>query len=155
MRRPITGYHRDEAGDWIAELGCGHGQHVRHRPPFFSRPWTTSPEGRASMLGTELECVRCERLELPEGFAPYKRTPEFDETSLPAGLRARHATRPGTWAVIHVLEGRVRYVLEGMDGRVLLLDPATPGIVAPELPHHVEPEGPARLFVEFHRREEA
>jgi hypothetical protein len=53
VRRPITGYHQDDAGDWVAELGCGHGQHVRHKPPFFSRPWMLTLEGRATMLTTD------------------------------------------------------------------------------------------------------
>lgn len=61
MKRGIVGYHRDEVGDWVAELACGHGQHVRHRPPLFLRPWVTTPEGRASMLGVELDCVKCDR----------------------------------------------------------------------------------------------
>lgn len=61
MKQPITGYHRDEQGDWIAELSCGHGQHVRHRPPFTLRPWVETAAGRDSMLGTELDCVRCGR----------------------------------------------------------------------------------------------
>ena len=30
----ITGFHQDAAGDWVAELACGHAQHVRHRPPW-------------------------------------------------------------------------------------------------------------------------
>ncbi len=37
MLRAIDGYHQDEVGDWVAELRCGHGQHVRHRPPFWVR----------------------------------------------------------------------------------------------------------------------
>jgi tellurite methyltransferase len=61
MKRPITGYHRDEQGDWVAELSCGHGQHVRHKPPFTLRPWVETAAGRDSMLGTELDCVRCDR----------------------------------------------------------------------------------------------
>lgn len=60
MRRAITGYHTDDVGDPVAELACGHGQHVRHHPPMFSRPWVLTPEGRASMLGVELDCVRCD-----------------------------------------------------------------------------------------------
>ncbi len=65
MRRPIAGYHQDEKGDWVAELSCGHGQHVRHKPPFTLRPWVQSADGRAAMLGTELDCVRCDQGELP------------------------------------------------------------------------------------------
>jgi tellurite methyltransferase len=152
MLRPITGYHQDEAGDWVAELGCGHAQHVRHRPPFFSRPWVTTPEGRDSMLGTELDCVRCDRLELPEGLLAYKRTAEFDETSTPEGLRKDHSTKAGVWGVIHVVSGHLRYVIDDMLGRELHLDADTPGVVAPEVRHHVELEGPVRFYVEFYRR---
>jgi hypothetical protein len=60
MKQPITGYHQDEEGHWVAELACGHGQHVRHDPPWQVREWVTTPAGRASRLGVELECVRCD-----------------------------------------------------------------------------------------------
>lgn len=60
MERKIIGYHLDEHQDWVAELDCGHGQHVRHKPPFFNRPWVTTREGRDKMLGTRLNCVRCD-----------------------------------------------------------------------------------------------
>ena len=63
MKQPITGYHRDEENDWIAELDCGHYQHLRHRPPFFNRPWVISRNGRDAMLGHELDCVKCDRCE--------------------------------------------------------------------------------------------
>ena len=65
MKRMIASFHLDELGAWVADLDCGHGQHVRHRPPFVSRPWVTTDVGRKAMLGTELDCVRCDRMELP------------------------------------------------------------------------------------------
>jgi len=61
VKQPIVGYHLDEEGQWVAELACGHGQHVRHDPPWQVRPWVTTPEGRARFLGFELECLKCER----------------------------------------------------------------------------------------------
>jgi tellurite methyltransferase len=61
MLRAIEGFHQDEAGDWVAELTCGHGQHVRHKPPFFVRAWVLTAEGRAEKLGSELPCVLCDR----------------------------------------------------------------------------------------------
>jgi hypothetical protein len=61
MRQPITGYHQDNEAHWVAELACGHFQHVRHNPPWQMRPWVITPEGRAGMLGTLLECVKCEQ----------------------------------------------------------------------------------------------
>lgn len=61
MQRKITGYHKDEKNDWVAELDCHHGQHVRHKPPFFNRPWVVSVEGRESKLGDTLDCVKCDQ----------------------------------------------------------------------------------------------
>lgn len=60
MQRRITGFHQDDAADWVAELACGHGQHMRHKPPLVSRPWVLSEEGRAQMVGTEVGCPRCD-----------------------------------------------------------------------------------------------
>jgi hypothetical protein len=60
MRQKIVGYHVDEEGHWVADLACGHGQHVRHQPPMTSRPWVLTEAGRRGHLGTELNCKRCE-----------------------------------------------------------------------------------------------
>lgn len=57
--RRIIGFHQDELGDWVADLECGHAQHVRHNPPWQSRPWVQTAAGRDSRLGEFLECVRC------------------------------------------------------------------------------------------------
>lgn len=59
MRR-ITGYHLDSDRQWVAELECGHTQHVRHDPPWQVRPWTQAAAGRVAHLGTTLACANCE-----------------------------------------------------------------------------------------------
>jgi len=59
VSRSIVGFHTDDVGDWVADLECGHSQHVRHNPPWQNRPWVVTPEGRAHYLGTELRCVVC------------------------------------------------------------------------------------------------
>lgn len=61
MKQPICGYHKDDQDDWVAELACGHFQHVRHDPPWTNRPWVESQTGRDSMLGFELACKKCDR----------------------------------------------------------------------------------------------
>jgi hypothetical protein len=66
VERRITGFHQDDERHWVAQLECGHNQHVRHAPPFTWRPWTQTPEGRASMLGHTLGCVKCDRGEPPD-----------------------------------------------------------------------------------------
>jgi len=60
MKRIITGFEKDDEGHWRAILDCGHRQHVRHDPPMTMRTWVLTEEGRASRLGFELECKRCD-----------------------------------------------------------------------------------------------
>ena len=55
----VVGFHQDDEGHWVAELACGHGQHMRHEPPLVSRPWVLTEEGRAAFIGQSLACVRC------------------------------------------------------------------------------------------------
>ncbi|MDD9894060.1 MAG: DUF3565 domain-containing protein [Gammaproteobacteria bacterium] len=57
--QPIVGFHQDEHGDWVAELACGHQQHVRHNPPWVNRPWVISSAGRQEKLGQCLPCKEC------------------------------------------------------------------------------------------------
>ncbi|MGE5709262.1 MAG: DUF3565 domain-containing protein [Nitrospira sp.] len=60
MIQPIIGYHLDEESHWVADLACGHGQHVRHQPPLTNRPWVLTETGRTEHLGTVLNCKKCE-----------------------------------------------------------------------------------------------
>ena len=79
---------------------------------------------------------------------PYRSTPIFDETTLPAALRARHTTKAGTWGLVRVLEGRVR--LTYLDpASAIELEPGRPGHLMPEQPHCVEPLGPMKMQVDF------
>lgn len=66
MMSRITGFHQDESQHWVAELACGHNQHVRHEPPWTTRMWTVTAEGRESHLNTELDCKKCDRGEAPD-----------------------------------------------------------------------------------------
>ncbi|MBM4139618.1 MAG: DUF3565 domain-containing protein [Nitrospira sp.] len=60
MNQRIVGYHQDEHDDWVADLACGHSQHVRHQPPFINRPWVVTSQGRSQHMGTLLNCKRCD-----------------------------------------------------------------------------------------------
>lgn len=61
MKRAITGFHKDEKGDWVAELECGHQQHVRHNPPWQIREWVVTETGRRNKLGDSLNCKECDK----------------------------------------------------------------------------------------------
>lgn len=60
MKQKITGFYQDEENHWVADLECGHAQHVRHSPPLTSRPWVLTPKGRRERIGLELECKKCD-----------------------------------------------------------------------------------------------
>ena len=66
MHQPIVNYHTDEDGHWVAQLACGHFQHVRHDPPWMNRDWVTTPAGRESRLGFPLDCKKCDDGQPPD-----------------------------------------------------------------------------------------
>lgn len=84
----------------------------------------------------------------PEGLIPYRRTAAFTETTIPPGLLRAHATKPGTWARLHVLSGQLlfRDLERGCDH---LLGPGIHPLIRPEARHEVAPQGRVRFFVEF------
>lgn len=153
MERRIVDFGIDEAGDRFARLDCGHRQHVRHRPPFVERAWTETEEGRAGMIGAALDCVRCDRLEMPDGVAAYRETPVFTADTVPAGLLKDHQTKAGTWGRLDVLAGCVVYRLAPPVSRRLTLAAGDSAAIPPEALHHVEPDADARFRVVFLKTE--
>jgi hypothetical protein len=69
MIQTIKSFHQDEEADWVAELVCGHFQHVRHDPPWINRPWVETQIGRDSKLGHALECKKCDAGAPPDSAA--------------------------------------------------------------------------------------
>jgi tellurite resistance-related uncharacterized protein len=148
MLRQIIGFHCDDEGAWVAELACGHGQHVRHDPPWQSRAWVNDDEGRRAKLGAELDCLYCNMARLPEGLIAYKRTASFSELDIPAGLLRDHRTKAGVWARIVVEDGKLEYTCSR---GAFVLRPGIDGIAPPEQPHRVRPVGTVRFHVSFLR----
>jgi tellurite resistance-related uncharacterized protein len=80
---------------------------------------------------------------------PYRTTPVFDETSLPAALRRDHRAKAGVWGLIRVLEGEVVLtVIEPRDER--RLTPQHSGVILPGQPHFVTPSEPMRMQIGFY-----
>lgn len=154
MQRAIIGYHRDDEGDWIAELVCGHCQHVRHRPPFQLRPWVTDDGGRADRLGTPLACRLCDRAELPEGFRVARSSPEWNEVTMPTGLTRSHRLTSDTWGTIVVYEGQLQLVMSVEPPIDTVLGPGSCQNLPPNAEHRVMPLGPVRFSISFLTRDE-
>jgi tellurite resistance-related uncharacterized protein len=148
MKRSIIGFHRDDDRDWVADLDCGHTQHVRHRPPQENREWVTSEAGRASKIGAELDCLFCDMPEIPKDAAAYHESRVFDEGTIPDNLKRDHRTKAGVWGRIVVESGRLAYTL---GDRTWVLRAGVDGHIPPDTAHHVEPVGEVRFKVVFLR----
>ena len=86
----------------------------------------------------------------PDGLVPSGASPVFTQDTLPDALQAKHTLAPGHWAVLNVLEGRLRFVnLETSEERLISApDRVT---IHPGLPHRVALEGPLRCRIDFYR----
>ena len=82
---------------------------------------------------------------------PYRTTPVFDAQSLPDALRREHRTKAGAWGIVRVLEGKLLLHFPGRPTQELNAD--SPGLIAPQETHWVEPVGPMRMQVEFYSEE--
>jgi tellurite resistance-related uncharacterized protein len=147
----VRAFHQDEEGHWVADLECGHSQHVRHRPPMETREWVLTDEGRRGRIGASFPCRYCLMPRLPSTVSEYNRTATFDKATTPKGLLKSHTTKEGVWGEIVVVAGRVLYVIEPDEGASFVLRPGLTGPIAPLVPHHVDPEDDARFFVRFLR----
>ncbi|KAA0969043.1 DUF1971 domain-containing protein [Aureimonas fodinaquatilis] len=88
---------------------------------------------------------------IPDDAVAYRRSPVFNQDSLPTALQKQHSTKEGAWAMIHILEGRLLYRICEPPSETVL-DPDHPGIVQPQQLHEVQVIGPVRMFVEFYSR---
>lgn len=152
MIRTITGFHTDEAGDWVAELSCLHNQHVRHQPPFFDRPWTQTEHGRASRLGTEIDCPLCDRTEMPDDLQLVRTAGPFDDDTLPPGLRRAHRVGNATWGLLRIIEGALQFSIETDPPMTRAMVAGDSQAIPPLVEHELTFDGPFVMAVDFYTR---
>ncbi len=149
MQRSITAFRQDAGGDWIADLECGHSQHVRHQPPFRIHPWVLDRERRTARIGTTLACPLCDRAELPVGLRLARTSPEWTAETMPQGLRRNHRLAAGTWGLIRVSGGTLRFAITGSDGSRRDLRAGDTQAIPPDLEHHVDAVEHVRFSIDF------
>lgn len=88
---------------------------------------------------------------LPDSLSPIRKTPEFDETSIPKGLLKAHQTKEGVWGKIVILEGKLQYKINEPEEEIIILDTDNCGVVEPTILHEVKPLGPVKFYVEFYQ----
>ena len=149
MERSIVSFRADQQGEWVAELSCGHDQHVRHRPPFQDRQWVVDKADRDGRVGAPLDCPLCERAELPGELRFVRSGRQWDVETVPAGLVRSHRIANGTWGRIAVTEGRLRFSATTTPPLEVVLGPSEAQAIPPNVEHHVEPVGAVRFTIDF------
>jgi tellurite methyltransferase len=153
----IVGFHRDDEGDWVAELSCLHNQHVRHRPPFSDRAWVLDCGGRRERLDMAIDCPLCERGEVPEGLVILAlvvgegRGPS-DIGSIPKALCRDHVVPEGNWGVLRILGGSLRLCFPENERDIELTTGEARGI-PPGVHHHIALTGPVSFELEIRGRD--
>lgn len=92
--------------------------------------------------------------ELPAGFEAYARSPDFTPDNLPARLQSAHSTKAGTWGLLHVIEGKIRFRLEAPYEGEQVAASGEKVVIESQVPHRVAFVEPGRFFVEFYRKAE-
>lgn len=87
---------------------------------------------------------------LHESLNPVRRTPEFDEGSIPKGLLKAHQTKAGVWGKIVIIEGKLQYKINQPEEEITILDAEKFGVIEPVILHQVKPLGPVKFYVEFY-----
>lgn len=88
---------------------------------------------------------------LPDGLVPGGASPVFTQDTIPDALQAEHTLASGHWAVLHVLEGSLRFVNLETGEEQLISAPARVTI-RPGLPHRVALESRLRCRIDFYRK---
>ena len=107
---------------------------------------------------------------MPDDMVQYSQAPKapkrFTAETIPSGLLKDHSTKPGTWGKIRVFRGRLEYQITderfvgggkeenaNSKSKTFIIDTnSPPGVILPEIKHHVKPlTDDVEFVVEFYR----
>lgn len=86
---------------------------------------------------------------LPPAAQVYRRIGPFEVGTIPTGLLRRHDLKPGTWGLLEVIAGSIRFCWDDATGGHRLLVAGETMLVPPAVPHHLEPQGPVTIAIAF------
>ena len=89
-------------------------------------------------------------MKIPENFKVYKKTPLYDQDSIPNELSMMHETGDGIWEKLIVVFGSVDYV-DCETGKVTKASPVRSVSVEPHHMHSLHVTGPVELYVEYYK----
>lgn len=91
---------------------------------------------------------------LPDGVRPYRDSPVFTPDNLPASLQAAHSTKAGTWGLLKVHAGLLRYTQDDPPQAEVVLAAGQQVLIEPQTRHHVAFELPGSFQITFCRADD-
>jgi len=145
MERAIVGYRQGDNRLWVAELSCGHDRPVRRQPD----PSALSEADGNQSVGAPVDCVDCDRAELPVRLRLVRSTPEWDERTIPAALRRSPRAAANTWARIVVTSGQLNFRAATDPPLQTVVNASRSQPIPPGVEHQVQPVGSVRFSIDF------
>lgn len=148
MEKKIVDFHVDEQGDWVADLECGHTQHVRHNPPWINRPWVLEEEGRKRSLGALLDCLKCNMPTMPERVHRVECSEVFDQQALVNQYSGMQKNDHDCWIKVVVSEGELVYQQVADKTKGYVIDSNFSAVIMPNEIFSLSPKG--HVLFQFH-----
>lgn len=87
----------------------------------------------------------------PPGLECYSQSPVFTPDTLPEKLKASHSIKAGTYGLLRVISGTLRFTYETEPSTDVVLNTGEHIVIAPDAPHHVRFEQAGSFQIDFYR----
>jgi len=89
---------------------------------------------------------------LPDHVEQYKQTPTFTEVTVPAGFLKEHSTKAGTWGLLTVASGSLKFTnTEPGYEEEFVIEAGKTATITPQHRHFIKPLGKVTFHLEFYR----
>ncbi|HPF48054.1 MAG: DUF1971 domain-containing protein [Alphaproteobacteria bacterium] len=88
---------------------------------------------------------------LPDIVKPYFKTSLFNYRSVPEKLLSDHNLKKGTWGLLCVEKGEVRYFLAEQKKPLSLLTEGDCQVIESQVLHYIRPSKDAEFYIEFYK----
>ncbi len=151
MDQNIVRFHQDEEGCWVANLICGHCQHVRHNPPWVNRPWISTEATRELYIGQSLNCLKCNMPNIPSSAKQIKCSEQYDQQSLHQQFVGAQVNNSDFWIKVIIFEGELVYrrLTEIPHGYVV--DSEYSAVIEPRMKYILRSKGPVRFKFQYYQ----
>ena len=88
---------------------------------------------------------------LPETVHPYFKTTVFTQATVPKKLLSQHNLKRGTWGLLYVQKGEVKYFLDKKTEPLAIITSGNSQVIETEVKHYISPSDDAAFYIEFYK----